>query len=271
MSDASSHVRLDFAFAPVPEALLYGSMSDKAVRVWATLARHGTSVDDCYPSHRRIAELIGCAARSVQRPLQELEEAGWVRRVPRFLPSGERTSDGFVVYTVARTTDAPTAQENADPPRSGTRTPRAQERVEREPLNESQGTSIAPAAPSTAKATKRQLPEDWRPTPELRAWTLDPAHGGLDVQRAATELAQFRDHHHSRGNRMLDWDAAWRTWVRNARRYASQRPASMSAAERRAARFDEALATVFPKPPTAPDPFLGALGAIEAPAREVQP
>lgn len=30
------------------------------------------------------------------------------------------------------------------------------------------------------------------------------------------QAAQFRDHHTSRGNRMMDWPAAWRTWIRNA-------------------------------------------------------
>lgn len=35
----------------------------------------------------------------------------------------------------------------------------------------------------------------------------------------ATELDQFRDHHTAKGSAMKDWDAAFRTWLRNAARF----------------------------------------------------
>ena len=36
----------------------------------------------------------------------------------------------------------------------------------------------------------------------------------LDVQ---AELAKFRNYHEAKGSVMADWQAAWRTWVGNAR------------------------------------------------------
>lgn len=63
-----------------------------------------------------------------------------------------------------------------------------------------------------------RLPEHWMPKPltgvsaeTVRSWP--PA-------RVERELAQFRDHHIARGSAMKDWDAAWRTWIGNADRFA---------------------------------------------------
>jgi hypothetical protein len=54
------------------------------------------------------------------------------------------------------------------------------------------------------------MPPDWAPrSDELAlAKTL-----GVDPTR---ELAAFRDHHDARGSRFVDWNAAFRTWLRNA-------------------------------------------------------
>lgn len=38
------------------------------------------------------------------------------------------------------------------------------------------------------------------------------------------ELEHFRDHHTARGTTMIDWDAAWRTWCRNAVSYRARNP-----------------------------------------------
>ena len=40
---------------------------------------------------------------------------------------------------------------------------------------------------------------------------------------APAELQRFRDHHAARGSLMADWNAAWRTWCANARRFHEER------------------------------------------------
>ena len=40
---------------------------------------------------------------------------------------------------------------------------------------------------------------------------------GVDLLK---ELAQFQDHHEAKGSTMKDWDAALRTWIRNAAKFA---------------------------------------------------
>ncbi len=62
-----------------------------------------------------------------------------------------------------------------------------------------------------AKCTRRsQLPPSWAPTPQHVVYAgeqhLDLAH----------QAAQFRDHHRAKGSLMVDWDAAFRTWLRNS-------------------------------------------------------
>lgn len=129
-----------YRFAPIPEALLYSrGISDKAVRVYATLMRHGLDPQHCFPSHRRIAEFIGSAPRSIQRPIKELEDAGWIVRQPRFTDGGYRQSDGWFV----RTSSAGTTQESAYDHADSRGDDHAPERDEREQLNQSKGTISA--------------------------------------------------------------------------------------------------------------------------------
>lgn len=140
--DGRHVVNDDLPWALVPEALLYDHrLSDKAVRVYGCLVRHGDNPDNCYPSQARIAGLIGCEQRSIQRPLKQLVEAGWVIKVPRFDPSGMRTSDGFRVrrqLPLAAQESAESALESVDGPRDGAQGDRAESSDEREPLNDSQ-------------------------------------------------------------------------------------------------------------------------------------
>jgi hypothetical protein len=175
-----SGVTTDYRFAPIPEQLLFDPAIDPTAKcVYAVLMRHGMTPGDCYPSHKRIGELLGMSPRSIQRPLRALEESGWVLRVPRSDDRGDRISDGFHVRTnpdpgahtnapTAQESAHPTAQESAHPTRSGTRT------GEREPDNESQ-------MERESASTSSSLPVPSRPVPK----GVDPG----DVERLCQHLA----------------------------------------------------------------------------------
>lgn len=80
-------------------------------------------------------------------------------------------------------------------------------------------------ADKSAKAKRStQLPEDWQPNESHLAFA---AENRID---ARAEAEQFADHHRARGSTMKDWDAAFRTWLRNAVKFRKD-----SAGERRAA------------------------------------
>lgn len=86
---AIPHVVNEDGFAQIPQALLYDpAISAAAVRVYGVLRRHGDDPLNCFPSHARIAAFIGASSRSVPAWIRELEDAGWIERVPRWR-SGE--------------------------------------------------------------------------------------------------------------------------------------------------------------------------------------
>jgi hypothetical protein len=60
------------------------------------------------------------------------------------------------------------------------------------------------------KARKAKLPLDFAPNETGLAKARE---AGINIER---ELEKFRDHHTAKGTTMLDWQAAWRTWVGNA-------------------------------------------------------
>lgn len=100
--DQGPHVEVVHRFAQIPESLLYDpEMPDAAVRVYGVLLRHGQDPVNCYPSYRRIGELIGRAPRSVPAWIRRLEGAGWIERVPRMTDVGDFTSNAYRVFAVA--------------------------------------------------------------------------------------------------------------------------------------------------------------------------
>jgi uncharacterized protein YdaU (DUF1376 family) len=76
-----------------------------------------------------------------------------------------------------------------------------------EPITKNQEPSTNVVAPKR----RRQLPDDFYPD---HTGLNAAGQKGVDV---SVELQKFRDYHAARGSVMLDWQAAWRTWVGNVR------------------------------------------------------
>lgn len=56
------------------------------------------------------------------------------------------------------------------------------------------------------------IPTDFSLSDSLRSWSIKTGPA-LDI---TAELDQFTDHHLAKGSLMKNWDAAFRTWIRNA-------------------------------------------------------
>lgn len=69
--------------------------------------------------------------------------------------------------------------------------------------------------PSTALPADCPSEEDQE---EAREYWLKRGRGDL-VSRLPDEILAFRDNHESKGSRMVDWSAAWRTWRGNALKF----------------------------------------------------
>lgn len=77
----------------------------------------------------------------------------------------------------------------------------------------------APSAPPSKPkrgAVQLELPDQWEPNDQHREMA-----DKLDVVWF-TEAAKFRDHHTAKGSRFKDWDAAFRTWLRNAAEFGAR-------------------------------------------------
>lgn len=79
--------------------------------------------------------------------------------------------------------------------------------------------SEPPAKKPAKKAT--QLPDDWVPSDRNIQDALSKQFSAQEIDH---EADQFRDYHLARGSTFKSWDAAWRTWLGNARKFAAGRP-----------------------------------------------
>lgn len=68
-----------------------------------------------------------------------------------------------------------------------------------------------PVVKQAPRKRAAQLPDDFYPNDK---GLESAAVKGIDVQ---AELEKFRNYHQSKASLMVDWQAAWRTWVGNAR------------------------------------------------------
>lgn len=67
-----------------------------------------------------------------------------------------------------------------------------------------------------------------RPFPQEFAFTQERKElAEAKSLNAAIEFNQFRDHHLARGTQFKDWDAAWRTWLRNAVKFREEKRGSV--------------------------------------------
>lgn len=120
-----------------------------------------------------------------------------------------------------RAYDRERKRKSAEIHRTSTGTPRTSESASLS--KESKKEEIKEEVGARKKAFRgNRLPDDWQPSPQDRA----VADELLGEQKAAGEIAKFHDHWKQQpGNKgvKLDWNAAWRNWIRRAAEYAGGR------------------------------------------------
>lgn len=79
------------------------------------------------------------------------------------------------------------------------------------------------APPQKPRRKAVALPDGWVPSQK----NIDDAYNrGFSDADIRSEAEAFRDYHLARGTTFKDWNAAWRTWLGNARKFAKARPAA---------------------------------------------
>jgi Helix-turn-helix domain len=89
-------------FAIVPEWVIDANISDRAVRLYAALARYANAEHQAWPSRATLADRLRCSAASVDRAILELVSAGALTTTARFVPgTTERTSNLYTLKVSA--------------------------------------------------------------------------------------------------------------------------------------------------------------------------
>ncbi|BCX51639.1 hypothetical protein CTYAZ2_12210 [Comamonas testosteroni] len=184
-----------------------------------------------YPSIKALAEKTRQSERSVQYQLRRMQESGWLILVNagnggRSMHSEYRISIDWIKgaeiapLEKGATDDAKGANDSTKGrnPQQETVQPVAPANNRHRTINEPSGIVDADASKSqTTRATS--LPDSFEPNE-----TADRLAGELGLVVTA-ELEAFEDHHMANGSTFKDWQAAFRTWLRNSAKF-SQRQLS---------------------------------------------
>ena len=137
-------ITTDLRFSIVPEQVLDADISDRAVRIYALLARYADNeTGKCFPSRETLAKRAGCHVRSVGRAIDELIEIGAVEKSHRKDGNGF-TSNLYVVKKVVTRAPqgrAPTPEGGAQAPEGGDTGVPLTRTSELEPVNKNQLTN----------------------------------------------------------------------------------------------------------------------------------
>jgi hypothetical protein len=227
------------------------SLLDAAVHDFLCLiCTYATGV--AFASAEKIRALCprGTSLRAVQRSLEHLEEIGWIKR---FRTHGARgnypiligkyfvidASQKWYSVNLEKTSDWRDVQfdivtdelfsRHRTVPERGTELSSLKE-LKSETKNKkeingvldrpSEDTRSAPSrnfrksSPFPAKNIAHPILPNWELHPDMRLFATN--RGILDVDDT---FAAFKDHHLARGSLFKDWRAAWRNWVRNAKKF----------------------------------------------------
>ena len=201
-------IRLERRFAIIDEWLLDLDISDRAVRLYAVLARYADSeTHKAYPSRGTLAERLRCSKASIDRAAQELVDSGAMKKKQRHNSS--------VVYTLQVSPPVTRGVLTGDEGGSSVVTrgvPTGDDltrTTELEPDNYIEKKS--------KKATS--IPDRFALSDSLREAMMG-RHPSLDLDE---QVDAFVDFHTAKGSVFKSWDAAFRTWCRNAVKFAEPR------------------------------------------------
>ena len=98
-------LRQKFTRMPKTEVLMEAEVPAYAIGTLCVLSDHANSKNGlCWPSMNRLARILGCSVRTVQRHLHALKEKGLIEFVERRRNKGRYSSYLYRVIHIVRTT-----------------------------------------------------------------------------------------------------------------------------------------------------------------------
>ena len=181
----------------------------------------------CWPSLDCLAWDTEVSKRTIQRRLEELVEKGFISIESRRRDDGTRdtsliTVTGGQIVTLQPPVDKNglTSGQKPGSPVDNTCPPiKKQEEQEEQSIG---GADDFFTAEPPAKKNKRRstMPAEYPMTDRHKKYAVER---GLANGYAETIFENFKNHHAAKGTVMLDWDAAWRTWVGNEIKFSAGR------------------------------------------------
>ena len=182
--------------------------------VMLALADHADDSGRCYPSNSRLQERTGLSERAIRQNVQTLRESGHLTVI---FGAGQAGANVYIL----RADGAVDAPGSKCPPGRKCTPPRQQ--VPPDGAADAPKPSGTITEPPVDRARRQkpevELPDGW--VPNIRN-IADAADRKFTAKETEDEADRFRNHHHAKGSRFRDWNAAWRTWLGNARKFAGR-------------------------------------------------
>ncbi len=162
-------------------------------------------------SRKTLAQLCGCSESKIERILKCLEIGQQLK---------QQTHAGYRLITIIKYDEYQiNAQVNGQQLDSNWTATGQQLNTPKEDIkNVKKEDNIPPIKKSPSKKQPSQFsgaPETMEVTSDMNAWAI--ANGITCNLKEQTE--QMLDHHRKKGDRFKDWKAAWRTWMRNTKKF----------------------------------------------------
>ncbi|WP_085332202.1 helix-turn-helix domain-containing protein [Klebsiella pneumoniae] len=192
------------------------------------LADNANDKGECWPSYQHIADQCECSKSAVRNHIDALEDMGLIKRENRVGVNNGKGNTSNVYYLNLDVTTMPpkstgVCHEIAPPmpsdgtppmPPDGTRTSHSFEPVTEPDSLSARGQFISEAAKRRIGISPNgeiPFPPAFKPSADHIAIASEK---GINIE---TELLNFRDYHQARGTKLIDWNSAFRVWLRNAR------------------------------------------------------
>lgn len=192
------------------------------------LADNANDKGECWPSYQHIADQCECSKSAVRNHIDALEDMGLLKRENRVGVNNGKGNTSNVYYLNLDVTPMPpkstgVCHEIAPPmpsdgtppmPSDGTRTSHSFEPVTEPDSLSARGQFISEAAKRRIGISPNgeiPFPPAFKPSADHIAIASEK---GINIE---TELLNFRDYHQARGTKLIDWNSAFRVWLRNAR------------------------------------------------------
>ena len=200
----TDELNTEIRFSIIPEWVTYSQVSDKAVRLYSVLARYADNhTHEAFPSRETLAEKMGCSAKSIDRASQELIRVGAITKRQRHNSS--------LVYTLRVSKGVDTSVQGGWSPLS---------RGVDTDVHLTRTTELEPDNYIEKKAKRATSIPDPFALEDTVVDALRKKHPSLDI---GEQIDAFVDFHTAKGSVFKDWSAAFRTWCRNAVKFAEPR------------------------------------------------